>query len=591
MHEGGGVIVSDYPSPRSHVLPHSHSLCSEGTGRECNFLEIESVDPDSPESSIERLYEVLAALHHQSDVCYLIIDGYDRLGPLSQARLQEHLGSTESQALRVLLLSAISDLVLYPPIDHISCDVCGRGEDEQEGLQIYWTCELCPCDLCDTCKAEGRHCDDSQHLMSEPYNVVDMKLKSVPSELRQFVRMDLEAEYGGKVADNVVEAVYDPSDGNVNISKLRLDQIRDFSAPQDILSASDRLPREIVAFFDTEIKHISVLESQQRDQTLLAMIAVAASDWISVRRLEEILNRIGPSKPDGGQGEYIHVRQVLRSARGLLSSFIFRGSIASGQQDSDRHRIGLYVRDLGWYIREDYNQDLVLVKQYFNEAQTREGDFSPSQSFKRSLDTRKKSGSLYKSTPAEVQGTRKRATQHSTRNIIDAIIQEPGDLCTLCRQSFFQSHSNSGERCWSDQYSEKKCRICLYAFGKMKSMTQNPMQFQWARRTMGRTSDSDQCLVLTLRNDSLHAQAMFQRFVFMLRSEVGCFLESKHLGKSTALEYSGDRITEWLNICQTQHTHCTHTNTNSYVPKRLVDIDAGGLEPFRVIKREEKLKG
>ncbi|KAF3008560.1 hypothetical protein E8E13_007109 [Curvularia kusanoi] len=112
--------------------------------------------------------------------------------------------------------------------------------------------------------------------MKEPYDVVNMKLTVVPSELESFVRVDLETEYGTKIEDNIVAAICEPSDGNINSIKLRLDQIRDLDTPTDILSMTDRLPREIVAFFDAEIKRISVMNLKHRYQTLLAIIAVAA---------------------------------------------------------------------------------------------------------------------------------------------------------------------------------------------------------------------------------------------------------------------------------------------------------------------------
>ncbi|CAN9115240.1 unnamed protein product [Alternaria alternata] len=524
------------------------------------------------------------------------MDGYDRIQYSKQCELQHNFRQLQSQGLRVLLFSAVSKLDVFPPAWPVECDKCGRGREEKDGLYIYWACDLCPCDLCDMCKTAGIHCDDRQHQMSEPYDVVNMRLVTVPSELESFVRADLTAEYGSELNDDVVEAVCEPSDGNTNLAKLRLDQIRDLDSPSDILSPTDRLPREVVAFFDAEIKLINILESSQRYQTLLALIAIAAAgDWMSVIRLEELLSHVSGSDTVCSDGSYPQVRRILSSAHGLLSSLIFFGNLSPGHEESDRHRIGLYTRDLGWYIREDYNQDLVLAKRYLSEANIGERNLDRSYSFEKTVGERKQDIGEPNDTLYGVWRSKSKLHEISGNSVIDSILREPEGICTPCQESIFLPKSNSGVRTWSnyDQNRDRKtyCQFCCYAYNEMDDTGTSMLAFHWTRRTMGRTSNSNDHMVVALRYTGFSAQTLFRRFVFMLKSELRFLPAPDRLGETTTLKHTGKQIQKWLETCQTEHTHCNYKKVKPYVPKRLVDIDTGASDRLRVIGKEEKEEG
>ncbi|KAH7064283.1 heterokaryon incompatibility protein-domain-containing protein [Paraphoma chrysanthemicola] len=553
-------------------------------------FKIEAVDISSS-TDLADLYVVLADILRRSDRGYLIIDGYDRIQDSVRDVLQQNICLLGAQGIMVLLLSAVSELEEFPPAQPVICDHCERGTEEKDGLHIYWTCDLCPYDLCDTCKIEGKHCHDNLHPMSEPYDVVRMRLDLVPSELELFARADLETEYGVQIEDKVLEAVCEPSDGNINLTKLRLDHIRDLQAPSDILSSTNRLPREIVAFFDAEIERINVLELTRRYETLLAIIAVAAAGWMSVSSLEELLCHAGSSERDHSGSDYPRLRQVLRSARGLLSSIIFNGNLEPGQQESERHRVGLYIRDLGYYINEDYNQDLVLAKRYLSQAERGEQTLDRSYSFEKTVDARKENICASGGTLLVDRSAKGRLSEVSGKSITNAILREPGDICALCIKSMFQSDANSGVRYYTDQDRKKKCPICVSAYEELSGRPVSALDYHWTRRTMGRTSNSNNHLVLTLRANGLPAQMKLRRLVFMLKSELGSLPHPCHLGKTTDVEHSGEQIKRWLHTCKTEHAHCNLPKLKPYVPKRLVDIDTGVVGHCRVIEREQKVEG
>lgn len=553
-------------------------------------LRAEVVNVSSSGKDLKALCRVLSNHLNKSQTVYLVVDGYDRVQYPAQVDLQQSLGQLQANGLQVLLFNAASKLDEFPPPWPVTCDGCSSGKDDAAGLRVFWTCELCPYDLCDTCRATGKRCHDHSHTMFEPYNVVNMKLDLVPSELEHFVRTDLEAEYG-EVEETVIEAICEPSDGNINLVKLRLDQIRDLDVPPDILLAVDRLPREVVAFFDVEIKRISVLDPIQRYQTLLAIIAVASEGWMSVSRLEQLLAYTSGSEAGPSGSDYPLVRQALQSARGLLSSFIFTGGITLNQGDSDRHRVAPYIRDLGWYIREDYNQDLVLAKQYLRQAESGERRLDRSHSFNKTSTKRKQQAGNDTDILPQRWETEQGVSEVSSRSIIDPILQEPGDICIVCQKTIFRSMSNTGVGARSKQDLRGKCPICLYIYNELERAGLGILEYHWSRRTMGRTSNSNSHLVLTLTLGDSTSKPISRRLVFMLKSELGTIAGRSRLGETTTLEHTGDQIQKWLHTCKTEHVHCNHHKVETYVPKRLVDIETGTAGHCRVIDREEKIDG
>jgi hypothetical protein len=594
VHDDELSTAKAHNSPQNPTSPLDGPLHSNKFINHDRSLKAGAINISSSGIDFEDLYAVLADHLTSKDGVYLIIDGHDRFEKSMQERLHQNIGPLEAQGLKLLLLNAASELDSFPPAWPVECDNCKRGSpesEEEDGLQIYWSCESCPYDLCDRCRNEGKHCYDDDHDMSEPYDVIQMRLDLVPSALRNFVRTDLEVEYGFEVEKNVIETVCEPSDGNINLAKLRLDQIRDLGGPPAILLATDRLPREVVAFFDAEIKRINILEPAQRYQTLLAIIMVAAWGPVTVNELENVLSGASSSEPDYTGSDHPLVRRVIRSARGLLSSYILRGTMPSDQQEPDRRRITLYIRDLGWYIREDYNQDLVLAKQYLSQASAGERNLDRSHSFEKTVDARKEDRKGPKVRLFGEQSAREGLSEVSGKSVVDAILREPASLCVLCQNSIFRIKSNSGLRTWENQDQDGKCPVCVYAYKEMTEKSVNVLDLHWSRRTMGRTSNSNDHLVLTLRADNRDAKPTFRRFVFMLKSELGFSPGANNLGATTTLQHTGAQIKKWLDTCNAGHVDCKRPNLKPYVPKRLVDIYTGAAGQYRVIERENKKEG
>jgi hypothetical protein len=543
-------------------------------------------------ATIEDLRGICATLISRLPQCkgaYLVIDGFDRLRRSVQTGLNDHLRSLGLQELRVLLFRAVPE---FEPFSTkiVKCDGCSSVGEDGHGLLMYWHCELCDHDLCDPCRMIGGHCKRSDHHMAEPYNHVHIRLDTAVSELKRFVKTDLEAEYGTASSDSIVEEICDRSSGNVNLAKLRLDQIRDLELPSDILSVTDRLPREVVAFFDTQVQSISRDDLAQWYQTLMAIVFVAEAGGLSVNKLEEKLSLTNSLRSDESGGSYPLVRRALDAARGLLSTMTERGVLSWTEQETDRHKVVHYHRDLGYYVREDYNQDLVLAKQHLYQAQKVGSGLDRSESFERAVRARKSGdGGLPGNLPEREAGEFQRPWQ----SLINAILTEPGAICERCQRVLLKSTLNEGNLHWSPQDQHTDCMICLYAQETIEAETKGVMvlKLHWSRRTTGRTSHSNNHLVLTLEAEDVPGPASKRRFVFMLKSEVGSAPKLKDLGKSTHFEHTGRQIKRWLQTCKFEHVQCTLETANTYVPKRLVDLETSKPGLIRVIEKHDKKPG
>jgi hypothetical protein len=528
-----------------------------------------------------------------TDQMYLIVDGYDRLEKSVRKQTMQQSQLLQAQGLKILLLRAVPELQTLTNQDRY-CDSCDSEGDSEGGLQIYWNCGICSYDVCDTCKAQGEHCADAEHQMNEPYSFIDIILKPIPSELKAFVLRDLETEYGKVISDDIVEAICQQNEGtgNVNLAKLRLDQIRDLESLQDILAVQDRLPREIVAFFDWEIRCIKDGESSQRSQTLLALVAASEARSISVDELERILTGTNNNSPAQVDGNYPYVQQALQSARGLLCIIYEYGKPDEEELTSGRHTIIVYLDDLKWYIRDNYNQDLVSAKQRLHQLRSRAD--SPDEVIL--ANTRGAMSSGTDTTDASNLGEHTKVNiitgVRQERNILDAIHKKPGTVCPTCQEELFRGNANSGLRTWPICNPETKCPICIYACNIVEarkicspaiSKNNEAIYLHWSRRTMGRTSNALDHLALTLRSERSFNGASCKKFIFVSKFWLGFVPNELDLGNSTRLENTGSRIRQWLQTCQTEHVDCAYQRNDTYVPKRLVDVHTGTVGVYRIV--------
>lgn len=549
--------------------PHTKSL-----------LEIDLTHAPLQDVDFDKCYAFLIDRLSTSEAGYLIVDGFDNLGIAIQDQLLRKLAIFEKQALRVLLLRGAPELRPFSS-QYTSCDTCIPKAGGPEELYVYWSCDICEFDICDDCRSNGQHCRDQSHRITEPYQSINIELRSLPSELHDFVRLDLIREYGDDVDDNIVKVLCKRCEGNINYAKLRLDHIRDLENPRDYVSIFDRLPRSVVAFFDAEMHRLNTENSLQRYQTLLALAIVAEVKRAKIWELEDLLRYTEPHVTSYEIRDYPLVRRVLRSAKGILCAIVCHGQLEPGEVDSDRQKIVLYLDDIDWYIAEDYNKEFALIKRFLYQYLDGTEGVNRLEEYEHTIGADRKA----------TMGTDVLRRLTPDCNIAEAIARDPGSLCILCQGIMHRGSESSGVIVSTAITRRTACSICLHVLKAAETLKEASVKFKWSRRTRGRLLQSDDQLTLTLRLADLPFRHFDTTFVFVLKSEIGFVQNERNIGMSTELLHTGAQIQQWLQTCQNEHYHCTIPKSKDYVPKRLVDMDTGVEGQLRIVYGTEKHEG
>jgi hypothetical protein len=161
------------------------------------------------------------------------------------------------------------------------------------------------------------------------------------------------------------------AEGNLAWARLRLDDISKAETIEDTLLRKDRLPRNLVALFDSGVSEI---ENQRKDiarlglkAILLASLGLQAFPSTINDDPEEWFEEEGVERDDAKEGvpfvtlrNWIHahdrearpipptLKEVLHAARGYLK--------VEPEEDC---RLAVYHTDFGLYVRERYNARLV----------------------------------------------------------------------------------------------------------------------------------------------------------------------------------------------------------------------------------------
>ena len=395
---------------------------------------------------------------------------------------------------------------------------------------------------------------------------------------------------------------------NVNILKLRLDQVRELGSLEDILVITDRLPRGIIAFFDAELNRLSFSDPNQRRQALIALIASSEEDTIALDELEKLLHASNTLMTESTGDNYHHVQQVLDSTRGLLCRATDLTPSGDESEDEDlkpsRHRVLPYQRDLWSYIREDYNEDLVLAKEDLRKIKAKMTALDKGLESTTNGNIEMNHSSTYTDTTSKDAASHSDVVKLNGGGAHESMVSNPSEgsntVCTPCRQTFLHSKKPSGIVKLSDIGSKIsksfRCAFCNFIRKHLTSCEgtasnlsgEKVASLQWSIRTMGRTSNDRNFLTLTIRSDSQSGDTLPKRLTLLPKSEIDHSLSGMKLGSSTKLRDSGRQILTWLRKCDEEHVHCSRKHAPAYVPKRLVDIDTGVKDLYKVVLAHEQ---
>ncbi|KAF2866401.1 hypothetical protein BDV95DRAFT_505230, partial [Massariosphaeria phaeospora] len=270
----------------------------------------------------ERIKRLSAAISSSHSTKHLILDGYDLINPALQRVLDTELYLLQHHSLKVLLTRRVP---AFCTPTNPACDIC----DEEE-LNTWWVCRKCREDgkefwLCYPCKEKlNSDCRNCKNAVSfeEDYEHVNVKVGGMGQGLENLARERLKG-YFGDVEDEtlqmVVEYVHSKAAGNITLTLLYLEEIFAWGdlSTFDPVRIDDRLPRDVIAFFDAEMKIIDQLNDTERHTTMLAIAAAATTDdGVPLTELEECVRLAMPAPPDIDSPRSLE--DVFQAANGWL---------------------------------------------------------------------------------------------------------------------------------------------------------------------------------------------------------------------------------------------------------------------------------
>lgn len=145
--------------------------------------------------------------------------------------------------------------------------------------------------------------------------------------------------------------------GNITLAKLYLDHIYKSQSLHIAEKVMDRLPRNIVVFFDAEMAWIQRQPKHQSDIAFMAIAAAAEKDGgITLQILEESMRDALLRLPHLASNPPRSLEDIIRYANGFIAELT----------DSYDRSVSTYNQLFSIYVREHYNETLYWAERQLN---------------------------------------------------------------------------------------------------------------------------------------------------------------------------------------------------------------------------------
>ena len=127
----------------------------------------------------------------------IVVDAYDEASPAVKERFLDRLLSLPTEKASLMITSR--PIQEEPdPREVKFCNFCRRGRPDDipplPPLKVYYRCDICDLDVCQSCRAKDVYCKDRKHSLRQPDDPVRMSIEPSQDDIRLYVKKELEIE-------------------------------------------------------------------------------------------------------------------------------------------------------------------------------------------------------------------------------------------------------------------------------------------------------------------------------------------------------------------------------------------------------------
>ena len=291
------------------------------------------------------LRELLKAELLNYNRVFLIVDALDECTPSSRRDdLMADLRKLQQENLSLMITSRRFDGEEPPRI--IDCSVC-----QAKDVKIYYRCTICgegEFDICQNCRELNTPCEDPLHNQLEPYERVEVEIKTDEAEMRRYVNWEIGKDiedYGSKLWDERIHSsrpdstrfyrklkkdpglreripavIIKKSKGKILYAKLYMDSLKAKQTVFEIEKTLDSFPDTLEDIYAQAMERVR--NQEDRDDRRLGLktlaLLVCAHRSLTLPELQHVL-AIRPGDKSFNKKMDYDREDILLSTTGLIT--------------------------------------------------------------------------------------------------------------------------------------------------------------------------------------------------------------------------------------------------------------------------------
>lgn len=238
----------------------------------------------------------------------IVVDAYDEASPSVKERLADRLLSLPTEKASLMMTSRPIEEEPDPRQIKI-CDSCGRGKPTDDipplpPLKVYYRCQVCDIDICQSCRSKDEYCKDRKHILREPDDPVRMSIEPSQNDIELYVRkeLDLELRLGnskhsdstvtkssfgttrlGRICrkrpdlqERIIDIVVAHANSMFTLAGLYVQTLRSCISEGEVEDALDDPPEGYDGFYERNMLRIT----EESDSTRASKLARKTLEWV-----------------------------------------------------------------------------------------------------------------------------------------------------------------------------------------------------------------------------------------------------------------------------------------------------------------------